>query len=153
MKRRVPSLSNDQVDVLLNADDVNLAKLVAKGTPLPQWARRKLEDQKNGALEPGLIWCDSKAQLAEQLTITRRTLDRLWKLKGNPGKRRNGKMNLAEWRGFASIHVAKLSFAGETDPKAAAMLRKLEAEADAAEFNTALLKAKYILKSEVAESI
>ena len=116
-KRLVPpgDLTSETIEHLLQRDLAAIQAKVEAGKPLSDAEVRRLREAvsrreaapvlpTSGSEPSDPLWVPHQTALAESLGCDRRTIRRLLKQEGNPGKREDGCYSLTAWRIWAMDH-------------------------------------------------
>lgn len=113
-KRATPAdLTTEAIEQLLQRDLAAIQAKVEAGKPLSDAEVRRLREaaatRRETPAAPAAspsdpMWVPNLSSLAEALGCDRRTLQRLLKLEGNPGKREDGSFSLTAWKLWAMEH-------------------------------------------------
>lgn len=109
-----PEAESKAIENLLRLNIVNLARKLKDGKTLSPTEVELLESRvAKGKWSEG--FAANQVQLAEALGVTRKSIQRWMKIPGNPGAKPDGRMDVAEWRKWASDNGHKLGD-DELDP-------------------------------------
>ena len=100
-------LTSKQAAILLKGDLKNLAQKVNSGKPLSPRERNFLQSAMVGETPSTLEFVDSLVELAEQIGVTRKTVQRWRNVEGSPAPRPDGRWNVAEWRAFKALRLGE----------------------------------------------
>jgi hypothetical protein len=105
-------LTSETIEQLLQRDLAAIQAKVEAGKPLTDAEVRRLREAATRKDTPAAqvaspsdpMWVPNLSALADALGCDRRTLQRLLKLEGNPGKREDGSYSLTAWKLWAIEH-------------------------------------------------
>ena len=106
------ALTSEAIEQLLQRDLAAIQAKVEAGKPLSDAEVRRLREAANRKESPAApaaspsdpMWVPNLTALSDALGCDRRTLQRLLKLEGNPGKREDGSFSLTAWKLWAMEH-------------------------------------------------
>ena len=93
-------MSPDQADIILRANYRNLVKKVGAGRTLSGGEVNLLQAIQNGGRPEAKAFAKNQPDLAAQLGVSRKTVQRAVKLDGRPVSRPDGRYDIAAWRSF-----------------------------------------------------
>ena len=131
-----PELTAERAEQLLAEDLVAIQDKVQRKIPLTDAEVRRIKAVARGG-DTLTGWMENQQKLSEALGCDRRTIQRLLKIEGNPGKRSDGRYPLAEWKKWTSEHGRLRKGSVSSDKEAletqALILRNERLELDLAE--------------------
>ena len=139
-------MTADRARQLLADDLVAIQDKVARKIPLTEAEVRRIQAVVAAGDAPATdsldeltapVWLNNQLELSKALGCDRRTVLRLLKIEGNPGKRADGRYNLSAWKKWAAEHGRLRKANTPTDKEAlerqALVLRNERLELDLAE--------------------
>ncbi len=131
-----PTLTAERARQLLAEDLVAIQDKVQRKIPLTDAEARRVKAVAQGG-DAHPVWVENQQALSEALGCDRRTIQRLLKLDGNPGKRSDGSYPVVEWKKWTAEHGRLRKGRVSTDKEAlemqAIILRNERLELDLAE--------------------
>jgi len=107
MKESVSKLTQEQAALWLKADLVNLQKKLKDGKPLNVSERNLVRSMAAGENPSPVEYVNNVVELAQQLNVTRRTIQNWRKLPGCPEPETNGRWHVPSWRAFKAQHTGE----------------------------------------------
>jgi len=130
----------------------NLIKKVGDGKTLTSHEEATLARYYEGQNGGGaVVYAKNKTELADQLGIDRRTINRWVKVEGSPSARSNGSWSVLEWRDWAERTGRKLALDDDdTDTERERLeLRRLRTICEKIEFDFQISKGYYTANEDV----
>lgn len=107
------ALSPGQAQLVLDKSIANLARKVAEGGILTDKEFALVQAAAGGGTASGKNFAHTQNELGEILHVDRKTIQRWLKIDGNPGKKADGRYDIAQWRAFAAARGHEVE--GELD--------------------------------------
>lgn len=141
-----PDLDAATAKRVLDADLANILKRVKGGTPLTEAQRRRVEAKAGIEAHGSSGMAPNQTALARELDVTRATIGRWRKLRGNPGVMPDGRLDIAAWRRFAQSR-GKADAPSQTEARARQILLQNEKIA----FDLAVRREEYVRSADVEQ--
>jgi len=97
----------------------------------------------------GLAWVQNQTDLARELGVNRKTIQRWLKIEGCPSTASDGRYNVSEWRKWASDNNFKVSGDDDDETKLKLELKRLLLVNQKLEFDMAIKRGEYTLNDDV----
>ena len=132
---------------ILSKDLENIVKKVASGKTLTN-SERALIKSEYGEKEKSVRYAKTIVELADILSVNRKTIDRWRKMKGAPKSKPDGRQDISKWKQFIKKNGLKEA---DTPEDEVLKSRKLLAEVKQAELKLKVMEGTYVPIEKVRE--